>query len=271
MPLAPLPIDEIVRVIVNLSKRAATRKNFDLVCLIGENTVVPKAERVRVYNSTNAMLQDGFTTEDRLFKAAQLVFSQYKKPLKVMIGTKEKSETALDAVKGCRVANSDWYIGVVCAEITADQHVEIAKYIESATPDSLYAYTSKATVDIQNSDDSVFAKLKKLNLRRTIGQYSTKHPDAICAVLGYALGSMTGTIGSAYTLAYKQEVGVETENSSSILSAQSIQNLLNNNGNIYVNRGGLYDGFEQGTMADGTWFDEMIYLALQIDHKTDVK
>jgi hypothetical protein len=31
-------------------------------------------------------------------------------------------------------------------------------------------------------------------------------------------------------------------------------------GNVYVNRGATYDWFEDGTMADGTWFDEMINL-----------
>lgn len=260
MPLAPLSIDEVVRVIVNLSNRAAVRKSFDLALLVGENSVISKSDRLKMYTSTDEMLQAGFNNSDRLFKAAQLLFGQSKRPLHVMVGTKDSAETALQAVQACRAANSDWYVCVVCADLTADQHVEIATYINSCTPDSIYAYTVAAADDYGTGDQSTFKKIKDKKLRRAIGQYSTKHKDSICAVLGYALGSMTGTIGSAFTLAYKQEVGVETENSTSAFSEEKVKNILANYGNVYVNRGGHYDGFELGYMGDGSWFDEIIYL-----------
>ena len=39
-----------------------------------------------------------------------------------------------------------------------------------------------------------------------------------------------------------------------------LQNIKNNNGNVYINRGATYDLFEQGVMANGVPFDEVINL-----------
>ena len=77
---------------------------------------------------------------------------------------------------------------------------------------------------------------------------------------GVVDGAMTGTLKSAFTLAYKREVGVETENADSLFSTAKVNAIKKNNGNIYINRGSYYNVFEDGTMADGTWFDEMIFL-----------
>lgn len=259
MPVVPLPMDDVVRIVVNLSNVSATRKAFDLCCIIGENTVIPTEERVRLYNSVTEMAQDGFTVDDRLYKAAQLLFGGRRKPPRILVGTLKTGEKPLDALKACREINSDWYVGYVCSDLQASQIEEMSAYIESATPDSVLAYTTADAKVKQMSDDSIGVMLKNKKYRRSIGQFSTKHPDAILAVIGYAMGSMTGFAKSAYTLGYKTEVGVEPENSTSRLSSTEYQNLINANLNVYVNRGGQYDGFEAGKMADGTWFDELIF------------
>lgn len=259
MPVVPLPMDDVVRIVVNLSNVSATRKAFDLCCIIGENTVIPVEERVRLYNSVTEMAQDGFTVDDRLYKAAQLLFGGRRKPTRILVGTIKTGEKPLDALKACREINSDWYVGYVCSDLQASQIEEMGAYIESATPDSVLAYTTADPKVKQMSDDSIGVMLKNKKYRRSIGQFSTKHPDAILAVIGYAMGSMTGLAKSAYTLGYKAEVGVETENSTSRLSSTEYQKITNANLNVYVNRGGQYDGFEPGKMADGTWFDELIF------------
>lgn len=260
MPVAPLPIDDIVRVVVNLSGVSATRKAFDLCLIIGENTVIPKEERVRLFSSTTEMAQAGFKLEDRLYKAAELLFGQNKKPPRILVGTKGQDETPLQAMQACREANSDWYVGYLCVDMTAVQHEAVAEYINSVVPDSIYALTTSEDADVQKSDDSITVRLKNKKIRRAISQYSTKHRDAILGAIGYAMGSMNGLARSAYTLAFKSEVGVETENSTGVFGSQKLQNIKDSNCNVYVNRGGQYDGFESGVMADGVFFDEVIYL-----------
>ena len=74
------------------------------------------------------------------------------------------------------------------------------------------------------------------------------------------MGAMSGMVNSAYTLAYKTTKGVATENANAAFASQSVEKIKANNGNVYINRGSYYDIFEDGTMADGTWFDEMIFL-----------
>lgn len=261
MPVQPLPIDDIVNIVVDLSRRSAVRNQFDLSILIGKNSVIPKAERVRTYTSVNAMLQDGFKPDDRLVKAATLIFSVDQPPERVAIGMRDTEETAVQAVQACRVANSDWYACIICDDLAVQEHMDVMAYTNAAKPRTVYAYTtSDASKDLTKSDDSVAVKSKKLNYRRTFGQYSTKHKDAVASIIGTAMGYMTGLANSAFTLKFKREPGVEVENGSSILTDTQITNLRAANLNVYVNRGGQYDIFEEGYMADGSWFDEIIFL-----------
>lgn len=260
MPTKPLQLNEVVNFVVNLAQRSAQRKAFNIMLLVGKNTVIPKEERVRTYTTLEAMLADGFTTNDRLYKAAALIKAQSRSPVKFCIGTQDANETMLQAITACREAHYDWYVVVPCAELTVQQHLDNMAYTNACTPDTVYAFTSKAAEDLQGGDGSIFKKAKDLKYRRTIGIYSTKHDDAVAGIMAYAMGMMTGTINSAFTLKFKGIVGVTTENSEAAISVSAVDKLKKQNGNIYVNRGFYYDMFEEGTMADGTFFDEIIYL-----------
>lgn len=260
MPTKPLQLNEVVNFVVNLAQRSAQRKAFNIMLLVGKNTVIPKEERVRTYTTLEAMLADGFTTNDRLYKAAALIKAQSRSPVKFCIGTQDANETMLQAITACREANYDWYVVVPCAELTVQQHLDNMAYTNACTPDTVYAFTSKAAEDLQGGDGSIFKKAKDLKYRRTIGIYSTKHDDAVAGIMAYAMGMMTGTINSAFTLKFKGINGVTTENSEAAISVSAVDKLKKQNGNIYVNRGFYYDMFEEGTMADGTFFDEVIYL-----------
>lgn len=261
-----LPLDPIANIMVNLSARSAVRKAFNLALLMGDvgDSVDFGSARIKTYESTTEMLQDGFTTSDRLYKAAALIFGQSKTPPKVAIGkatkTDETLESPLATLQACREDDGEWYVGIYCGALTNDQIIECAKYIESVSPDTVFAYTTNDAKVMDIEDGGIFKKLKDLSYRKSFGQYSSKNDDAVCAIIGWAMGAMTGTINSAFTLAYKTEVGVETENSSSLFSSSKVNAIKGNNGNVYINRGSYYNVFEEGTMADGTWFDEVIYL-----------
>lgn len=261
-----LPLDPIANIMVNLSARSAVRKAFNLALLMGDvgDSVDFGSARIKTYESTTEMLQDGFTTSDRLYKAAALIFGQSKTPPKVAIGKATKTDGALESplatLQACREDDGEWYIGIYCGAISNDQILECAQYVESVSPDTVFAYTTNDTKVMDTEDGGIFKKLKDLSYRHSFGQYSSKNDDAVCAIIGWAMGAMTGTINSAFTLAYKTEVGVETENSSSLFSSSKVNAIKSHNGNVYINRGSYYNVFEEGTMADGTWFDEVIYL-----------
>ena len=257
--LAKLNLTPIVDVNVNLSLKSAARVGFNLGLIIGKSTVIPTAERVRVYTSADAMIEDGFTLTSPEYKAALLYFNATTQPDRLAIGLQGADETVAVAAAACRAANSEWYAFTVCGA-TVEEVAELAAWAESANPKSYYMYTiaTAAVLDSTGAETDTFIALKKKNYRRSLGQYcsQTDTPDAIAAIMGYAMGANTGTADSAFTLAYKTEVGVTVES----VSEAQVDYVLANNGNIYVNRAASYDVFQQGCGADGTPFDEVLNL-----------
>ena len=265
-----LPLNPVVNIIVNLATISAPRKAFDTAILIGDCTGVEDFDNARVvtYDSVDSILSAGFASSSRIAQAAQLIFGQQKTPKQVMIGKistvtegeTTRTETPLEAFRACREVDGEWYIGIICADLTDTQILEIAQYTESCTPDSMFAFTTAEPEVCDAQDGGIFSQLQSRMYRRTIGQYSTSHPDAIAAIVGWAMGAMTGTANSAYTLAYKSEVGVQAENYVQTFTTNKVNALKSFNGNVYINRGTYYNIFEEGKVFDGSWFDEIIFL-----------
>lgn len=246
---------------ISVSPKSTVGSGFNTGLIIGKSTVISKTDRVKTYNDVSSMLADGFATTDPEYKAALLYFAVNPRPNKVVIGRWDGTgtETALQAVTACRNANSDWYACTICGAAKADI-IAVAAYIEASTPKSVLFYTT-ADADVKaGTAGNVTLALKGANYKRTIGQYSTT-ADAVASIMGYAMGANTGTANSAYTLAYKKEPGVTVE----ALTATELSSIKGANCNTYINRGSTYDVFEQGIVADGTSFDEIIGLDILAD------
>lgn len=248
-----LPLNDAVDVSISVGPIGTVRTNFNLALIVGTSKVFQ--DRVKTYSKTADMIADGWKGLEPEYKAAQLYFSQNPRPSKVAIGVWDKDkETPVQAMTACREANTEWYIGYICG-IKSEQIIEVAKYMDAATPDSIYAYTTSDENVLKNSKGNLAETLKTSGVHRSIGQYSTTE-DAIVAIAGYAMAANTQTSGSAYTLKFKQEVGVKPEN----LTGTQVTILKNNNCNVFINRGSVYNVFEDGVMADGTPFDEVLNL-----------
>lgn len=83
---------------------------------------------------------------------------------------------------------------------------------------------------------------------------TTTYVEAAAAIMGYAMGANTQTSNSAYTLFAKLEIGITAET----LKGTELTKIKSYNGNAYVNRGSVYNLFENGVMHDGTFFDEVL-------------
>lgn len=270
--MSNLKLDDIVKVIVNLSPKSAVRKGFNVALIIGDSNVIPLEKRVVVYSGLEEMTEAGFTEDMPEYQAAQLYFSAEKKPSRLAVGrrykindeleeveeieTENETETILQALQACRAKNTDWYAVSYCGA-TKQEILDIASYVETAYPSCVQFFTTNDSDTIEGIEGNVFEILKQKSYRRSIGQYS-KTPYTIVAIMGYAMGANTATINSAYTLKFKTEVGVIPDD----LTSQQVTNLVKNNGNYYVSRGSddAYNMFENGVMADGTWFDEILNL-----------
>jgi len=253
--MATLPLNDIVDVSVSVGPVSAIRTSFNLGLIIGKSTIISTTDRVKTYSKLPDLTASGWTGEEPEYLAAQKYFSQSPKPNEVAIGRwDEATETGVQAVTACREKNPEWYACSVC-EVEKADIIEIASYIDAATPTSAYFYTTSDSDVKAGTAGNVMETLKKSGVHRSIGQYSTVD-DAVVAIMAYAMSANTQMSGSAYTLKYKAEVGVTTEN----LTATQVIIIKNNNGNIYINRGSVYNMFEDGITADGTHFDELINL-----------
>lgn len=253
--MSTLPLKDAVDVSVDIGPVRSVRTKFNIALIVGVSAIITKSERVKNYAGMEDMKADGWTGEEPEYLAAQIYFSQTPKPSRVAIGVWDDiGETAVQAVTACREANAEWYTVYVC-NATKTEIIDVANYIESAIPPSTHAYNTSDSEVLTNAEGNVIETLAKSGIRRTIGQYSTTD-HAIMSAIGYAMGANTQTANSAYTLKFKKEVGVNTED----LNGTQLVQIKNNNCNVYINRGSVYNLFEDGVMADGTPFDEIINL-----------
>ena len=79
-----LPLDDIVNIKVNLPQITSTGREFNLPLLIGNTSLFN--ERIKIYSSTDEMLEDGFLSSDRLYMAAALLFGQEETPDRIAVG-----------------------------------------------------------------------------------------------------------------------------------------------------------------------------------------
>ncbi len=258
-------LDSIVDIQVLVSPLAAARSSFNQALIIGDTNVIPVSDRLKLYESAAEVLED-FALTDPEYIAANIYFSQSPAPDKLWIGRQDSGsgETIVEALQACREASTEWYIAICLGAEYAD-HVACAAYIETATPSSVYAYTTSDADCLTGtaSPPDIFTYLKSLGYSRSIGQYATTqtavYPNniyAIVAIMGYACGQNSGLANSAFTLKFKQETGISVEP----LSSTQINVIEGNNGNVYLEYGNYYTIFEQGKMANGTFFDERINL-----------
>lgn len=262
-------LDSIVDIEVLVSPLAAARSTFNQALIIGETTGIGTTTRLKLYENATEVLED-FALTDPEYIAASIYFSQSPSPDKLWIGFKDSTESWVEALQECREANSEWYIGICLGAEYAD-HIACAAYIETATPFSIYAYTTSDADCLTGtaSPPDIFTYLKSLDYSRSIGQYATTqtavYPNniyAIVAIMGYACGQNSGLANSAFTLKFKQETGISVEP----LTSTQINVIEGNNGNVYLEYANYYTIFEQGKMANGDFFDERMNLDMLVNN-----
>lgn len=144
-------------------------------------------------------------------------------------------------------------LGGVYAAVTVSFNSTTTNYIITSGTTG-----STSSVVVTNGTTNNAAVVLKLGTENgaTDTTGTTVYVQSAAAIMGYAMGANTGTANSTYTLAYKEEVGVTTD----ALTTTQVNTIKGKNGNVYISRGGQYDLFEQGIMANASHFDELINL-----------
>ena len=171
-------------------------------------------------------------------------------------------ETPLQAISACRLASTAWYAAVVLTATDSDS-IAIGEWAQAITPASMYMYTTSSAASLNGTTGNVLSTLKAGSYNRALGIYSTTQSGsapnniyAAVAVMGVAMGLNTGLANSFYTLKFKSLVGIVTEP----LDPPQQSNIEGNNGNLYLNYADSYNWVEQGVVANGQFFDEIINL-----------
>lgn len=169
------------------------------------------------------------------------------------IATGIAAETALAAVELFDSHfGQTWYAVTIPADADDDDHVACAGYIEATDNKHLYGVsTQEGGVLSPVSDDDIASRLAALRYNKTVVQYSSESPYAVCSLLGRALTvNYTGN-STVITLMYKQEPGIVAES----LTATQISALEAKHCNVFVEYNNNTAIVEPGKVASGDFID----------------
>lgn len=177
-------------------------------------------------------------------------------------------ESPLLAVIACRAASINWYQFMVTDAVDAD-HLALAGWAQSASPVAVYFYSTADAAVLNNTSGNIALQMKNLTYNRVFGMYNTTQSGlfpnniyAAAAVMGVTCGLNTGLANSYYTMKFKQLVGVAVDP----LTETNVANLAATNTNCYVNYQQAFNILQQGTVADGQFFDEIINLDMLVSN-----
>lgn len=259
-----LPLNRVTNVTVTLSARAAQGRNFGSMLILGNSTVIPIAERLRLYSAPDD-IGDDFGVDSEEYKAAVIWFSQSPRPTQVYVGRWVKTlesaetgepETLLEAVNALLDYNS-WYglhLAVHEADYPSDADmITVSAAVESATVSRILAITSD-DADVMSTvvETDLASKLKAAKYSRSFIQYSSTSRYAALSSFGRAFTVNFNGSNTTITLKFKQLPGVTYET----ISTSQANALEAKNCNVYVYYENDTAILEQGVMCNGDFFDE---------------
>lgn len=259
-----LPLNRVTNVTVTLSARAAQGRNFGSMLILGNSTVIPITERLRLYSDPED-IGDDFGVDSEEYKAAVVWFSQSPRPTQLYVGrwvdslTSAESgstETLLQAVNALLDYNS-WYglhLAVPEADFPSDADIiPVAAAIEASTVSRIFGITTdEADTLVASVTTDLSSKLKAAKYSRTFIQYSTSSRYAALSAFARAFTVDFTASNTTITLKFKQEPGVTYET----LTTSQANNLEAKNCNVYVYYENDTAILEQGVMSNGDFFDE---------------
>lgn len=250
-----LTFEPIVRVNVTTNSQAAESYKFDVGLILGPSTAINTAERIKTFNGTSAMLAAGFTEEMPEYLAAVKYFAQTPAPEKVMIGridaSTETPETPVQALTACLAKSSDFY-GVYCTDATSSQIQALAEQAKTVGGIIVF-FSNNDTASAASGEAGIFSTLKTADHDRVIGIWSTD-AHAGAALLGLCCGMANKHRSEAWALCYKELNGIAPSDVTSV----ELTALKAVNANVFVTRGTSMKLLENGAMASGMRFDEVL-------------
>lgn len=180
------------------------------------------------------------------------------------------AESVVSAVNTMTASSGKWYGLQVAASVapTDDEHLAIAELIEASTLSRIYGVTTQnsGALDTVTTTD-VASRIKALGYKRTFVQYCSNNKYATASLFGRAFTVEFQGSNTTITLKFKQEPGIAPE----YLTESQAAALKSKNCNVFVEYNNDTAILQEGTMANGYFFDEVHGTDwLQNDVQTDV-
>ena len=248
--------DPIVRVFVTASTGASSPDSFDtgLILAPSASSTVTEEERLQTYNSAADMLSDGFTSSSEAYIVAVKYFSATPAPARLLVSVYPSGEdpsTALDAV----LERTSSFYGIYLCNHTTAAVKAFADHVQELNGRFVFFYTVTGSVSDALQASGLFAQLQAAGNSRSLGLYASAANDA-AAVMGLAMGLSLARRDAAFALCYKPLNGIET----TPLTESQVTSLKALNANVYISRGYTRTLLENGAVASGRRYDEIMYL-----------
>jgi hypothetical protein len=279
--MATLPVSRVVNVNVNLSPLGAKSQSLSDLLILGRSTFLSDlGERFRYYSDSASIAAD-FGATSAEYHASLLWFSQTPQPRQLIIGYWSGSPATVAA----EVAEYDdelgqgWYAlsvltqksGGTQADLsTADQllvHLAVAPFIESSLNKHIYVVSTEDTqcytFATPGTETDIASKLKALNIKRTLLQFSSTNQFVAISAAARILTTDYSQSNSVITLKFKQEPTVPSER----FTTNQANVLESRNCNVFVQYNNDTSILEQGVMVNGMYVDEVTgtdWLAVQL-------
>lgn len=165
------------------------------------------------------------------------------------------AESLLAGITALANASTDWYgLTVAAPSVAVSDHLAVAGFIEGASAARIYGITSQdpACMDPTLTAD-IASQVQAAKYKRTFVQYSSSNAYAAAGVFGDAFTVNFNGARTTITLKFKPEAGVAAET----LTETQAAALAAKNANVLVNYNNGTAILQNGTMANGYFFDEV--------------
>ncbi|MGD8707096.1 MAG: DUF3383 family protein [Nitrosopumilaceae archaeon] len=156
-------LNNVVSVSISRETQSVTQAAFGTPGIIAEFSTTKTTvefDRYREYASLTEMSEDGWGTDDEVYQAASLIFSQNPKVDKVMVGRKDSGDADWDeALTTISLSSNDWYVFCIIAS-HAGTVVFDADFVASNAIDFTINDTVVTTVNFTTDQATTMSAIK---------------------------------------------------------------------------------------------------------------
>ena len=251
-----LSINTIARVVVNTVRTSASAASFNTGLLLVRDANFTDERRLQSYISasaaTAALAEMGFQTTSEAYKCAVKYFAASPAPSRLLISCYPSTELVYDALDAVLEQTADFYGVMPVDSQTSDVLAGLAHHVEAlSVPLVLFAPITTFSTAFNGALDQIYTGQYKRTL-----PFCCEEISDCAAVMGTAMGLELSHKASSFALCYKTIQGVQPAS----LTQTQVDNIKRKNGNVYVARGYTHMLLENGTMANGQRYDEVLYV-----------